>query len=287
MVVENRRELRPVYRRGWSGDSGELWSGVEAERVSPNARAVTRVVTGGAILLAAALLVLFTDLWWLIFIFWWMLFPALGTFAKGVAGLMESRQRRGEKGNRPAAARPHALMRSSDEMSNPNLEKVPLPGGCSMIEIGHRFVETKGIRMHSAEAGSGLLVLLLHSFPEVWYSWRHQLVALAEAGLHAVAPDQRGFGQTGRPEKVADYTMLHLVGDAVGLLGSLGAEQAVVAGHDWGAPVALKTAQITTPSIKQGLKMVSAGKSGRIVRVLCPIDREVLVPEDPSRREAA
>jgi hypothetical protein len=92
--VEKRRELRPVHRRhrGWSGGSGVLWSGVEAERVSPNARAIANVVTGGAILLAAAFLVLFTDLWWLIFIFWWMVFPALGTFAKGVAGLVESRQ---------------------------------------------------------------------------------------------------------------------------------------------------------------------------------------------------
>jgi pimeloyl-ACP methyl ester carboxylesterase len=179
-------------------------------------------------------------------------------------------------------------MHSSDEMSNPNLEKVQLPGGCSMIEIGHRFVETNGNRMLSAEAGSGPLVLLLHGFPEVWYSWRHQLVALAETGLLAVAPDQRGFGQTDRPKEVADYTMLHLVGDFVGLLDSLGAEQAVVAGHDWGAPVAWNTAQITALSIKQGLKIVSAGKPGRSVRVLCPIDRKVFfVPEDLIRREAA
>jgi pimeloyl-ACP methyl ester carboxylesterase len=179
-------------------------------------------------------------------------------------------------------------MRSSDGMSNPNLEKVEMPGGCSMIEIGHRFVETNGIRMHIAKAGSGLLVLLLHGFPEVWYSWRHQLVALAEAGLLAVAPDQRGFGQTDRPEEVADYTMLYLVSDVVGLLDSLGAEQAVVAGHDWRAPVALNTAQITTPSIKQALKMVSAGNPRRSVRVLFPIDREVFfVPEDLIRREAA
>lgn len=111
-----------------------------------------------------------------------------------------------------------------------------------MTEIAHRFVESNGIRMHIAEAGAGPLVLLLHGFPEFWYSWRHQLVALAEAGFHAVAPDQRGFGRTDRPEGVADYTMLHLVGDVVGLLDALGAERAVVAGHDWGAPVAWNTA---------------------------------------------
>src|SRR5207249_9836078 len=70
------------------------------------------------------------------------------------------------------------------------------------------------------------------------YSGRHQLVALAEAGYHGVAPDQRGYGQTDRPEAIEAYTLLHLVGDAVGLLDALGAASAVIVGHDWGAPVA-------------------------------------------------
>jgi pimeloyl-ACP methyl ester carboxylesterase len=106
------------------------------------------------------------------------------------------------------------------------------------MEIEHRFVETNGIRMHVAEAGDGPLVILCHGFPESWYSWRHQLVALAEAGFHAVAPDQRGYGQTDRPDAIDQYTLFHLVGDMVGLLDALGAETAVIAGHDWGAPVA-------------------------------------------------
>src|SRR6516164_4962442 len=105
-------------------------------------------------------------------------------------------------------------------------------------ETTHRTVETNGIRMHLAEMGSGPLVLLCHGFPELWYSWRHQLRALAEAGFHAVAPDMRGYGQTDRPEAIDQYTLLHLVGDIVGLLDALGAETAVIAGHDWGAPVA-------------------------------------------------
>jgi len=106
--------------------------------------------------------------------------------------------------------------------------------------------------MHIAEAGSGPLVLLLHGFPESWYSWRHQLVALAAAGYHAVAPDQRGYCETGPPggtgpdragdDDVGGYTMLHLTGDVIALMDALGAEQAVVAGHDWGAPVAWHTA---------------------------------------------
>src|SRR6266704_1433314 len=107
-----------------------------------------------------------------------------------------------------------------------------------MTEIGHRFIETNGIRMHVAEAGVGPLVVLCHGFPESWYSWRHQLPALSAAGFHAVAPDMRGYGQSGRPEAIDQYTLLHLVGDMVGLLDALGAEQAVIAGHDWGAPVA-------------------------------------------------
>jgi pimeloyl-ACP methyl ester carboxylesterase len=107
-----------------------------------------------------------------------------------------------------------------------------------MSELVHRFVETNGIRMHVAEQGSGPLVLLLHGFPESWYSWRHQLPALAAAGYRAVAPDQRGYGQTDRPDQAEQYTIMHLIGDAVGLLDALGAEQAVVVGHDFGAPLA-------------------------------------------------
>jgi len=107
-----------------------------------------------------------------------------------------------------------------------------------MTEISHRSVETNGIRMHVAEAGAGPLVVLCHGFPESWYSWRHQLPALAAAGFHAVAPDMRGYGQSDRPEAIDQYTLLHLVGDMVGLVDALGAEKAVIAGHDWGAPVA-------------------------------------------------
>jgi pimeloyl-ACP methyl ester carboxylesterase len=107
-----------------------------------------------------------------------------------------------------------------------------------MTEMRHRTIETNGIRMHVAEQGTGPLVVLCHGFPELWYSWRHQLAALAEAGFHAVAPDMRGYGGTDAPEAIDQYTMLHLVGDMVGLLEAFSAEQAVIAGHDWGAPVA-------------------------------------------------
>ncbi len=110
--------------------------------------------------------------------------------------------------------------------------------------ITHRHVQAGDLDMHIAEAGKGPLVLLLHGFPESWYSWRHQLTALAAAGYHAVAPDQRGYCETGPPggpgqqAGIGEYTMLHLTGDVIALMDALGADQAVVAGHDWGAPVA-------------------------------------------------
>src|SRR5947207_1135437 len=110
------------------------------------------------------------------------------------------------------------------------------------MEIRHRLVSTNGIKMHSAEAGDGPLVVMCHGFPESWYSWRHQLTALAEAGFHAVAPDMRGYGRTDKPEAIEDYTLCHLVGDMVGLLDALESPQAVIAGHDWGAPVAWHSA---------------------------------------------
>lgn len=111
-----------------------------------------------------------------------------------------------------------------------------------MTAVTHRIVETNGIRMHLAEQGTGPLVLLCHGFPESWHSWRHQLPALAAAGYHAVAPDMRGYGETDAPAAIEQYTQLHHVGDMVGLLDALGAETAVIVGHDWGAPVAWNAA---------------------------------------------
>ena len=101
-----------------------------------------------------------------------------------------------------------------------------------MNELTHRTIEANGIRVHIAEQGSGPLVLLCHGFPESWYSWRHQLQALALAGFHAVAPDMRGYGDTGRPAEIERYSLLHLVGDMVGVLDAVGEKTAVIAGHD-------------------------------------------------------
>ena len=107
-----------------------------------------------------------------------------------------------------------------------------------MPDLHHRHVEANGVRLHLAEQGSGPLVLFCHGFPETWWSWRHQLEALAEAGYHAVAVDMRGYGESERPHAIDQYTLFHLVGDMVGVLDALGDPQAVIVGHDWGAPVA-------------------------------------------------
>ncbi len=108
----------------------------------------------------------------------------------------------------------------------------------AMPGVTHRMIEANGIRMHVAEQGAGPLVILCHGFPECWYSWRHQLQALAAAGYRAVAPDLRGYGRSDRPEEVEKYTVLHYIGDMVGLLDALGVSQAVIAGHDVGATMA-------------------------------------------------
>jgi pimeloyl-ACP methyl ester carboxylesterase len=122
--------------------------------------------------------------------------------------------------------------------------------GAGLSGITHRYVDVRGLRMHIAEAGSGPLVLLLHGFPESWYSWRHQLPALAAAGFHVVAPDQRGYCRTDQPQAVGAYTILHLTGDVIGLMDALGERQAVVAGHDWGAPVAWHAALLRPDRVR-------------------------------------
>ena len=104
--------------------------------------------------------------------------------------------------------------------------------------IKQRRVNTNGISLNIAEQGEGPLVLMLHGFPESWYSWRHQFSALAEAGYHAVAPDMRGYGESDKPFEIEAYNQVEVVNDIIGLIPALGYETAVVFGHDWGAPTA-------------------------------------------------
>ncbi|RKT19615.1 pimeloyl-ACP methyl ester carboxylesterase [Streptomyces sp. 1114.5] len=122
--------------------------------------------------------------------------------------------------------------------------------------IKHSEIEVNGVRLHLAEQGEGPLVLLLHGFPESWYSWRHQFAPLAAAGYRVVAPDQRGYARSEQPENVDAYSLLHLVGDVTALIRALGEEQAVVIGHDWGAPVAWATAALR-PDLVRGVAGLS------------------------------
>jgi pimeloyl-ACP methyl ester carboxylesterase len=103
--------------------------------------------------------------------------------------------------------------------------------------VHHRTVTTNGVDLHVVEAGEGPPVILAHGFPELAYSWRHQIPALAAAGFRVLAPDQRGYGASSRPQQIADYDILHLTDDLLGLLDDVGEEQAVFVGHDWGAIV--------------------------------------------------
>lgn len=112
-------------------------------------------------------------------------------------------------------------------IETPAHEAFPKPG----------YINTNGIRMAVYEQGEGVPVVLCHGFPELAYSWRHQLPALAQAGYHAIAPDQRGYGLTDQPEEVEAYTIVQLCKDVVGLLDAKGIDQAVFCGHDWGGGV--------------------------------------------------
>ncbi|UCF55375.1 MAG: alpha/beta hydrolase, partial [Bradyrhizobium sp.] len=101
-----------------------------------------------------------------------------------------------------------------------------------------RVIKANGIDLFIREAGQGPLVVLCHGWPELSYSWRHQIPALADAGFHVVAPDMRGYGQSAVPADINAYSIFDTVGDVVGLVQALGETRAMVVGHDWGAPVA-------------------------------------------------
>ena len=102
-----------------------------------------------------------------------------------------------------------------------------------------RWVSTNGVELHVLDAGpeDGPVVVLAHGFPELAFSWRHQIPALADAGYRVLAPDQRGYGRSTRPEAIEDYDILHLTDDLLGLLDDVGARDAVFVGHDWGSMV--------------------------------------------------
>ncbi|MXW51954.1 MAG: alpha/beta hydrolase [Gammaproteobacteria bacterium] len=104
-------------------------------------------------------------------------------------------------------------------------------------EVEHRYADSDGVRIHYAAAGEGPLVVMIHGFPDYWYSWRHQMYALQDR-FKVAAIDQRGYNRSGQPQGVESYAMPLLVGDVAAVIAAEGAEKAIVVGHDWGGAVA-------------------------------------------------
>lgn len=133
----------------------------------------------------------------------------------------------------------------------------------------HELVDTGEVRLHVARAGRGgsPLVVLLHGFPQFWWSWRHQLRALAAAGCHVLAPDLRGYHQSDKPRAVSAYRMEHLEHDVAGLIRASGATRAVVVGHDWGGGIAYGLAE-HHPELVECLAVLNVPHPERLLRGL-------------------
>ena len=143
---------------------------------------------------------------------------------------------------------------------NPMSETEILPGP-PPCEVHHRFARLNGIRLHYVEANpteenckdstSASLSVALHGFPEFWYSWRHQIPALAAAGFRVLAPDMRGYNLSDKPRGIAAYRIDSLIGDVLGLIEHVGAQRAAIIGHDWGARTAYFLASLFPDRISQ------------------------------------
>ncbi len=121
----------------------------------------------------------------------------------------------------------------------------------------HHEAVVNGVRLHFVEQGEGPLVVLLHGFPEFWYSWRHQIPALAKAGFRVIAPDQRGYNTSEKPPGVRSYRIEHLVDDVAALIEHAGESRAVVVGHDWGGAVAWALSMLR-PDVVEKLVVLNA-----------------------------
>lgn len=173
----------------------------------------------------------------------------------------------------------------------------PQPEPATVLVDGpwrHRDISTNGTRLHVAEAGSGPLVLLLHGFPQFWWTWRHQLRDLAEAGYRVVAPDLRGYGASDKPPR--GYDAFTLSDDVAGLVRALGERDAMIVGHDWGALLAW-TIAVRRPDVLSRLAVIGMPHPLRVRRQIATDPRgqgaasrylfEFQVPWRPERRLVA
>jgi len=143
-----------------------------------------------------------------------------------------------------------------------------------------RFADIDGLTMRYAELGEGPLVFFFHGWPESWYSWRHQLPAIAAAGYHVVAPDMRGYGKTDKPEAVEDYDIQHVTADLVGIVDAMGEKSAILVGHDWGAIVTWH-AMLLHPDRFTALVAMSVMKT--VVRLMPIVWRATATPATRTR----
>jgi pimeloyl-ACP methyl ester carboxylesterase len=107
-----------------------------------------------------------------------------------------------------------------------------------------RTLDVNGITLRAAVEGDGPLVILVHGWPELWYSWRHQIKPIARAGYRVVVPDVRGYGGSDKPHAVEAYDMATLMDDLIGIIDAFGEASAILVGHDWGAPICWNTAAL-------------------------------------------
>jgi len=147
-----------------------------------------------------------------------------------------------------------------------------------MMDSARRQVQANGITLEVTEAGTGFPVILCHGFPELAYSWRHQVRALSAAGYRVIAPDQRGYGRSSKPEAIDAYDLDSLAADVVGLMDALGIEKAVVVGHDWGSPVVSHVA-LTYPERVQAVAWLSVPHAARASRPPLDSMREMAGPD--------
>ncbi|XP_050218090.1 uncharacterized protein LOC126668904 [Mercurialis annua] len=148
-----------------------------------------------------------------------------------------------------------------------------------MDSIEHKDVNVNGISMHVAQTGptNGPVILFIHGFPELWYTWRHQMVALASQGYRAVAPDMRGYGDTDAPEDPRSYTCLHTVGDLIALMDIVAPNQdkVFVVGHDWGAIIAWNLCLFRPDRVKALVNMSVSFSPRNPLRKIIPTLRAV------------
>lgn len=132
--------------------------------------------------------------------------------------------------------------------------------------LKHEVVQIKGLNIHYVTAGEGPLVILLHGFPQCWYTWRHQILALSEH-FKVVAPDLRGYGDSDKPPNISDYSMPHLTADVVGLIQVLGNKKAHIVGHDWGGAIAWQVA-LEYPDVVDHLVVLNAPHPAKFLKAL-------------------